>query len=878
MGMSPFRRLWNTLRRSRLDDELRQEVETHLALIEEEELANGLSAKEAEQRARSRFGSPLVHRRRALDAVLATWLEEACQDVRFAARQLRKTPGYTIVAVVTLALGIGANAAMFSIVNSVLLEPMKYRDVERLYSIVNLPPPAANLNRYLKVNARHFHEWRLSCRSCEDVAIAERITLTLTGSGEPEAYPALRVSYNFFRTLGVQPNQGRDFRSDEELPGRFNEIVLADSVWRVRFASDPRILGSTLQVNGQDHVVVGIMPPNFSLPVGNQWGSDDFGPPVQPVMFRPLGMDVSQARPIGTLNFISVVRVAPGVDPVHTSAELTASIDDLARESGMELRPLLLPLQETVTRNARVGLWLLLSTVGVLLVIVCVNVGTLMLERTASRYREVGIRMALGSSRAALFGLVMSEAVVLVLVGSGLGFLLAQFLVSMFPRWGPVDLPRVTEIQMGWRVLLFTAATAALSTFICGAFPAWRLSRADPHAALGTEIAAASARFREVMVTMQVALSTVLLIIGALLSLSLLRLMSVPKGFEASRVLTYDVSLIGAKYRDRDRILLIDEALRRLEATPGVLSVGIANQLPAMGEAFVCELRDGGPPEQIPVGLANFRFVSAGYWSALGISLKKGRLLHPNDRGAVAVVSQRVTELLWPGEDPIGKRIGPCGKESAPGVLEVVGVVDDVRAQLEQPAPPTVYQPYWHAPIGRPYFVIRTQGDSKALANETRTVLRSMSPDLRVSLALSMEQVLDDATAVRRLQSYLANAFAVVALFVASFGIYGTLAYLVTRRTKEIGIRLALGARRFQVMALVMRQNLWLVVVGIVVGLVVAGAVTTQLRSLLFEISPLDLWTFVHVALLFGTVAALSSYVPARRATEVDPISAIRSE
>jgi putative ABC transport system permease protein len=880
MGLA---RLWRKLRRRRGDAAvLAEEVAGHLEALEGEHRARGLSPAGARDAARRQFGRVTIVQADVRDDLGFGAVERAVHDFRHAGRTLRKSPGFAIVSVLTLSVGIGATTAMFSIVNSVLLDPLRYRQPERLFAIVNVPPSDRAPGRYWHINARHFHDWRAGCRSCEDVAIAEGIGLTLTGRGEPERVPSLRVSYNFFRTLGVQPRLGRDFRPEEEMPGNFHEVVLSDGLWRSRFASDPGVVGQAISINREPHVIVGVMPPHFQLPVGDQWGPNGFGPATQPLMFRPLGFDVSQARPEGNLNFVSIVRLKPAVPPEQATAELESLIAELLREYRIESRPALLLLQETVTSGARVQMWLLLGTIGAVLLIISVNVGTLMMARITGRRRELVIRMALGSSGARLVRLVFIEALVLVAAGAAAGWALALVALKMVVAWGPADVPRIGDIHAGPAALLFAAAIAVIATMVCGLPAAWRLSRTDPQLALKADAADSSGRSRvrgrELQVAAQVALSTVLLIVGALLALSVLRVMRVPKGFEAARVVATDVSLSNPAYSEADRIRFVAESLTRLEAVAGVESVGVTNQLPVRGETWICTLRDIGVAAPSTT-LANFRFVSGGYWKAMGIALKKGRLLEPADRNrAVAVVSERAAHTLWAGQDPIGKRVGGCGGNLAPRQLEVIGVVADVRAQIEDDAPPTVYQPYWHNATSRPYFVARTTGNPAAIAGELRSALRSIDAYLPVSPIVTMDQVVDDVTIVRRLQGQIALAFALVALVVSACGIYGVVAYSVARRTQEIGIRVALGAQGSQVMGLVMRQSLAVVAAGVAIGLATAAVVTPNIQAALFGVAPLDPRTFVAVAVVLMTVGALASYIPARRAACVNPILALKRD
>jgi putative ABC transport system permease protein len=708
--------------------------------------------------------------------------------------------------------------------------------------------------------------------------MAETVGLTLTGAGKPERVPAFRVSYNFFRTLGVRPALGRDFQPDEELPGQSREVILTDVIWHSRFASDPGIVGRRLQINGEPYTVVGVMPEEFRLPTGDQWGPDGTGQAeVQPLMFRPLGMDISQARGAGMNNYIAVVRLRPGVNVTQATAELQSLIAQHVKQFNIELTTALFPLHSTVTRRARTGLWLLLGMGIVVWLIVCVNVANLVLVRTAGRDREAGIRLALGSSRAELFRLVLNEAFILVALGSCLGVLLAYAGVRTFVAWAPADLPRLADIQMSSRAFLFAIAAAACSTFLCGILPAWRLTNRSPQVSLkeGSSTATAEGRkirVRELMLAGEVMLSTVLLVVGGLLLMSFVNVMRSPKGFDIEHVITQDVGL-GLR-SEADRIRFVDDALARLAAIPRVRSVGVTNQTPLRGETWICALWHGRP-EQREIGLANFRFVNPGYWSTLGIPLRKGRFLNASDRNRpVAVVSERAAQMLWPGLDPIGRSVGGCNAET----LEVIGVVGDVRAHVEREAPFTVYVPHWKNAMSRPWFVIRTDSEPGAIASRVRATLRSLDANVAISPAVTMGDVMDEAVASRRFQMNLVVAFAVVALGLAALGIYGVVSFTVAQTTPEIGIRMALGAHASEILTMVLRRGLMPVVGGVVVGLVGSFFATHLISSQLYGVLPNDPYTVLVVVILLMGVSVWACWMPARRATRISPLRALRFE
>jgi putative ABC transport system permease protein len=590
-------------------------------------------------------------------------------------------------------------------------------------------------------------------------------------------------------------------------------------------------------------------------------------------------LSISKARGAGMNNYISVVRLRPGIPVSQALAELNSLIAAHVKQFDIELTPALLPLHRTVTQRARAGLWLLLGMGVAVWLIVCTNVANLILVRTAGRDREAGIRLALGSSRAELFRLVLNEAFVLVVLASCAGLALAYVVVQVFVNRAPGNLPRVSEIHMSVRTWLAAIGTAVVSTLICGVLPAWRLTHKNPQQSLkeGSATATAEARkirLRELMLGVEVGLSTVLLVVGALLTISFLNVLRVPKGFDATHVITQDVGFT-ARFTEADRVRYVDEALARLTPLPGVRAVGVTNQTPLRGETWICGLRDNASPDKREISLANVRFVSPGYWNALGIPLKRGRFLEQTDSNRpVVVIGEAAARILWPGADPIGRRIRGCQDEA----LEVIGVVGDVRANLEQEAPVTIYQHHAISPLARPAFVVRTDADPAATAERVRATLRSLDTEVPISQATTMEEVLDEAVAARRFQMSLVIAFAVIALFLAAIGIYGVVSFAVAQTTPEIGIRMALGAQAAEIIALIMRRGLVPVITGLAAGLVGAALAGRMIASQLYGVMPGDVWTLTIVSTVLMLVALWGCAIPAWRATRISPIRALRFE
>jgi putative ABC transport system permease protein len=867
------------------DQELEEEIHAHLQMAISDRIARGESPASAQANARREFGNQVLIKEVTRQMWSWIWIEKLCQDVRYIFRQMRRSPGFTAVAVLTLGLGLGAATVMFSIVNGVLLEPLKYREPGRLYLARTVPAARFKIAGDFPVNARHFHEWREKCQSCEEVSLTDFADMTMTGAGQPEKLPTLTVSSNFFKTLGVQPILGRDFLREEELPGRSHEAILTGRLWMTRFSSDRSVIGRDIQLDGETYTVIGVMPADLRLPKGEEWGQF-FGPSESPLIFRPLGIDTARESSNGNLNYTSIIRTRPGIGSTAAAAELTALIDPFQRQNKTELYISLRPLQQQVTRNARSALWLLLATVGAVLLIVCVNVGNLMLVRTASRYREAGIRIALGASRSGLFGLVLKESLVLVAIGGVLGLLVAYLGLKLFVASAPVGLPRLEEVSIDWRVLSFAALAIVVSTVICGLFPAWRLSRTQPQQSLkaagsnSTETGG-KLRIRELMASAEVALSTVVLIVGSLLMISFFRLMHVDRGFDSTRVITQDISFLAAKYAHANGRQFVEDIVPKLSQIPGVEIVGATNLLPLQGESWIDSLDspDLPPKRADEATLANFRFVGPGYMQAMAIRLLAGRFLDESDKNLPrAVIGLRAARYLWPDRSPIGQHVLAAGGEPRPR-LEVVGLVDDVPAGgLDKNPPMTVYEHYWRMKPEWMTLAIRTKADPAAVIGSIRQVISAADPEMAIGPARTMEQVVEESVAVRRFQMRLAVAFAVSALLLASLGIYGVISFTVSRRTPEVGIRIALGAQSPQVTGMILSQGMKPVLFGLTVGIAGAWFIGSMISSQLFGVMPHDpaaIFTVVAVLLFVGLAAC---WLPARRATRIDPLTALRCE
>ena len=864
------------------DRELDEELRAHFRMAIEERIRNGEDPVEAERNARKEFGNELQVR----EVTREVWGWDAWErfglDLKFALRQMRRNAGFTVVALITLALGLGATTAIFSIVNDVLLQPLKFRDPGRLYMAENVPPPEAGLDRKMPVNARHFYEWRQHCTLCEDVALFQGSDMTLMNVGEPVRLPGLDISDNFFRTLGVRPAIGRDFL-EVARPSIGGNVILTDSLWRSRFNADPSIVGHSFRFNGELWTVIGILPANFRLPRGQEWGAFA-GPPVQPLIFRPLLADPSQGPARGNLNWSSVVRLRPGVTREQAEAQLNALIADFVRQYRILTKVGLTPLNENVIRTDRAPLLLLLGAVGAVLLIVCVNIGNLMLVRTASRHREAGVRLALGASRFRIFRLVLIEALLLVFAGGAAGFLLAQIGLKQFIAWAPVSIPRLDEVHLDGGAIAFALILVALSTVVCGVAPAWQLARVDPQESLRAGAGNATEggrklRFREWMVGFEVALSTVLLVTGGLLIVSFFRLAHVDTGFETAHVVTEDISFLNPKYKGGVRRGFVEDMVEQLAALPGVGAAGATSQLPLLGAMFLSTLEDADGPHQTERldAMANFRFTTPGYLRAMGVPLRRGRLLEEADRNtAHIVISEQAARYLWGNQNPIGKHI--IGPTNLTPVLEVVGVVGEVRSRLEEAPPMMVYEHFWRMQPVVMSFVVRTRENPASVAAGIRAVFSKADPEMAVSQPRTMEQIMEESMAARRFRTELIAVFAVSALVLAALGIYGIISFAVVRRTPEIGIRMALGANSSELVRMVMLGGAIPVIGGLLAGVGGSLLIGRTIASQLFGVAANDPVSIgcVAVGLLF--VAMCASWIPARRAARIDPLAALRFE
>jgi putative ABC transport system permease protein len=812
------------------------------------------------------------------------------QDLRYALRQLRKNPAFTAIAVTTLALGIGASTVIFSMVNCVLLRPLAYRQPQQLYLVREIVPELSQTYPTLPANLQNFRVWQRECHSFKDVAIVESRNMTLTGYGDAEQISGARASANLFDLLGIAPSLGRTFLPQEDSPGNDQVVILTDSFWRERFHSDPAIVGRSIILDGKPFQVVGVLPASFQFPKGAQLGALTEFPPRMDY-FKPLGLDPEQFSPLGEFDFAAIARLKPGTSAAQALAELNVIQAQIAKDAnqGVGLRAEIIPLENHIVGTARPGLMLLLAGVGAVLLIVCVNVANLLLVRVPGRLREAGLRTALGASRRRLAQQLLTESVLLAVIGGALGVGVAHFGLRWLLAVAPADLPRIEEVRLDARVLWFTTLVSMLTGILFGSLPAWSIAHADPQRALKsgsttTTESGRARRLRSLLVGFEVGLGTLLLMLAGLLTMSMVRLLGTGKGFTTEHALAADVSLPPQSYaEDQQKTAFYESVLARVRTLPGVRYAGWISKLPLEGQEQVDSIVvPGRPPDDPQVPIANYRYVSSDYFQAMGIALRQGRLIAPADRDRhVAIIAEAVAKKLWPGESPLGKQFHP-GEDNRP-LTEVIGVVADIRAAaLDQPPLLMVYLPAWpgsrnwdgaHASL-----VVRATMAPASLGPAVRQAIRSVDSGVPIVHLRSMNELVAESVGVRRFQLGMASLFGVFALLLAALGIYGVVGYSVARRRQELGIRMALGARGSDLCNLVLLQGMSPVVLGWFVGVAAALVASRVMRSLLFGVTAQDPLTIMSVTFVVLVTAALACYIPARRAARIDPMVALRYE
>ncbi len=799
---------------------------------------------------------------------------------------LRKAPGFSTVAVATLALGIGANTAVFSLVDTAILRPLAYRDGGRLCNIHEVVPKFAYLAPLVPVNALHFLEWRKSAHSFEQMALIAGDVANLTGSGDPQRVNRARVSPALFRMLGVEAQIGRTLLDEEDVHGKDDVVVIDHDLWESRFGGDPGIVGKTLKMNDRSYRIVGVLPASFHFPKLSQLYAMTIAE-ERPQIWKPFALRDEEKDEMGDFNFVCIAKLRPGATAEQAEAELNgiqAGITAKLPEK-VELRAHVVGLQDQITGRARGGLELMLAAVAAVLLIACVNIANLLLARATGRRRELAVRTALGAGAGRLMRQMLAESVLLSAIGGALGMAVAYGGIRAIMAYAPVDLPRMDEIRPDLRLLAFNIAVSLGAGLLFGLLPAWRYAKADPQEALqagsrGSTGSRASGRVRNVLVAAEVGLSAVCLIAGGLLLRSFVNLLHVDKGFETERIVTTDLTLPYSRYGDAKAEAEFERRLlEKVTAIPGMASAGVSNQLPLAGEGNNNMIMpEGANLSMMDRPLADNRDVNPDYFRTMGIRLLAGRYFDEHDRGKlVAVISAMTAARLWPGQNAVGKRLIRGGADARP--VEVVGVVADIRgASLIHAPSNTVYVPYWQDTRYTVSVAVRTALPASTAGTALRAAVRQLDPEMPAPVIRTMDERMAESVAPRRFQMTLVLLFGAAALLLASLGIYGVVAYSVGQRTSEMGIRMALGARPGAISGMVLRQGMAPVLAGLAAGVAGSLALGQLLGSLLFGVKATDPATMAGVVLVLAAVAALASWVPARRATRIDPAVALRGE
>jgi putative ABC transport system permease protein len=805
-------------------------------------------------------------------------MESFISDIRFGLRSLKSAPATTAIALLALALGIGANTAIFSVVNGVLLTPLPYPHAERLV-LLNSSKPQAGFPRF-SASPPDFDDWRRQSRSFTGLAATASASANLTGRGEPEVLDVGRVSADFFPVLSVRPLLGRAFRPEEDSPGHRHVALLSHALWQRLFGGDAKALGQPLTLDGESYTVIGVAPAGFDFPRKRD-------------LWIPLALEPAK-EPRGG-HYLGVVgRLRPGVSLGQAQAEMSgiaARLEQQYKDSNEGWGIVVLPLQQVLVEKVRPALVVLLWVVAAVLLIACLNVANLLLARLATREREISIRTALGAGRLRLIRQQLTESVLLALLGSVLGLLLASWGTRALVALYPSALPRPEAIGLDGRVLAYTLGLALASGLLFGLFPALHDPGAHLNDALkeGGRAMAGGGRgrlARQVLALTEVALALVLLVMAGILLRSFSRLSAVDPGFRPAGLLTLDLSPAEHKYPEPAQVAnLYRELLARVKALPGVGQAATVFPLPLSGRNYFLAFSVFGRPERpgaVPLS-AIVRRVSPGLFETLGIRLVRGRVFDEHDSvtaPGVAVINQTLAALVFKGQDPLGQRL--TFGDSADGKarwLTIVGVVEDVKQNALSDEPRNeIYEPQLQDPEPAAALVVRASGDPRALVAPIRRVVLGLDPDLPVYRIRIYDELVADSLAANRLSTSLLGLFAALALVLAAVGVYGVISYSVVQRTHEMGIRMALGAHRWDVLRLVVGQGMGLVAIGLGAGLLGAWFATRALASQLYGVSPRDPVTFTFVPLLLATVALFANYLPARRATQVDPLVALRQE
>jgi putative ABC transport system permease protein len=870
--------------RQGLDEETRREFDAHLELLVDQFRREGMSPGHARVAARRQFGNVTLMQEGVYETSGVRWIDELTRDVHYAVRALRHSPAFTVVAVITLALGIGANTAIFSVVNAVILRPLPYPEPERLVSVTSVLNGAQ-----FPVSPVDLMDWRRDARSFSGLAAGYASETILTGSGDAEQFSQARVTANAFDVLAVRPVAGRAFVAGEDVVSAPRIAILSERVWRTRFGSDSTIIGRSLTLDGFPTEVIGVAPASM------QW------PEPVDIWLTTRFSDRNLAESSRGSRYVTVVaRLAPHATLETAGAEMNGiarRFEQLYVEHNAGVGTRLTPLLTSMVGDVRKPLFVLLGAVGFVLLIACANVGGLALGRIAARDSELALRTALGASRGRIARQLLTESVMLALIGGLLGLALGVAGIEALVAIAPAHVPRMDEVALDGRVLAFTFGVTALTALLFGMGPAARGTTADLHERLraagrGAHGRRSSAPARRALVVAEVTLAIVLLAGAGLLLRTLGSLYDVDPGFRAEGVSTFSTGQLPRTYSTKEReVEFTRQLLEGIRRLPGVTAADVSFNLPLSGSTqLTFTVRGGPPPDPRNEPRAQARSAGPQYFAAMGIPLIRGRLFDERDRGGpagdapqVLVISQELARRFFPGEDPLGKYLetgwsGPGWPGSRFGG-EVIGIVGDVRQRgLDQGVLPHMYMSYEQWPVNEYAVVMRSTTPSFAVLSGARSLLKQLDPNIPMNDARAFSDDVDASLGDRRFYLTLLAIFAGVALALAVVGVYGVIAYGVQLRRREIGIRLALGATRERVLAMILSDGMRMVVAGVLLGVITAMALTRLLETLLFGVSPRDPVTFAAVPAVLIVAAALACLLPARRAARVNPVEAMRAE
>jgi predicted permease len=890
-----FRAILHSLRalgeRRAVKQEIDEELRFHIEQRAAENIAAGKSPEDAAREARKRFGNFQKVREQCREKRRANFGETMLQDIRFGARQLRKNPGFAAVTVLTLALGIGGNTAIFSVVNAVLLKDLPYREPARIVMLWT-DNPAINVGMHeLPPTPTDLLEWRRQARSFEQIAAFRTRVADLSEQGDPERVGSVLATANLFSVLGARPILGRVFSAEEERAGNDKVAVISHGLWQRRFGGDINITGKFITINHERHAIIGVMPPGFTFPHGAEMPAG-YALPPQTEVWRPFADDAKYWHNDDARDFIAMGRLAPGVTIAAAQAEMDGFAEHEAREypkshSGWTIH--LRPLALQVAGKARPVLFILLGAVALVLLIACANVANLLLCRCAARGREMAVRTAIGAGRGRLLRQLLTESVLLSALGGAIGLLLAAGAIQLILAFSPPNIPRLNQTTLDGRVFVFSLLLSLAAAVIFGLAPAWQASKVNLTEALNADGRGGTAAGRRhthgLLVICEVALAVILLTGAGLMFQSFLRLQAVDPGFKPLQVGAFDVGLTGARYEsDASQRQFYRQARQRLTKVPGVRAAAGINFLPLNGvESFTFFHVEGSPPpspENAP--LAENPKVTPGYFDAMEVPVLRGRDFADSDapdQPNVCIINETIARNFFPGIDPIGKRLKTARTETEPDPwFTIIGVVADVRTHgLEARPRPQFYTTVEQNTDNDLTLIVRAGTmPAAALERAVRAEMKSLDPALPLANFRMMESLVADSISRPRFSAFLLGLFATTALVLTAIGLYGVVAYATAQRTREIGIRIALGAGTRNVLALVIRQGMAPALLGLAIGVAGALALTRLLANQLYEVGATDPLTFICVGALLLLVALAACCLPARRAARIDPMTALR--